>query len=384
MLASSQELPPLPSTPSSSHTAPHHRLLYRGALSLPDSYLLLDGLSFVAETRSAVQGSPSVNLLSNSLALALESMRGRPSLHLVGTQRVEDVWLDGKTIVSVYVHPKSILSRIYFQNTLCLDTIISADNRTSTGVRVSLTEDNDTETSDFLIYGQLLPSSHPSSPSSSISPPLTLQLYAARILPTPPSPTPHTRKPRPDDPTPRKPSAYLKRKPSAALALGDGKKPKIGRGLEEDEQLKLAREVMLHGPRPKLSRDKSEVDVFKVPPLPSSLSQDVFGAVNSVSSNPKGKEKEKEGSSELEKANKTVIKQASVACLASHGISKREPEFNELYQAIYRGTTFALRNIMRTQAVNVRVVERLLEQHARMYVNSNINGEHHTALDTRK
>ncbi len=103
MLASSQELPPLPSTPSSSHTAPTHRLLYRGALSLPDSYLLLDGLSFVAETRSGIQGSPSVNLLSNSLALALESMRGRPSLHLVGTQRVEDVWLDGKTTVSVFV-----------------------------------------------------------------------------------------------------------------------------------------------------------------------------------------------------------------------------------------------------------------------------------------
>lgn len=78
--------------------------------------------------------------------------------------------------------------------------------------------------------------------------------------------------------------------------------------LEEDEQLRLAREVMLHGPqaRPnsKLSRerekDKSEADVFKVPPLPPSLSQlqDVFGAVNPV--------KEKEGSSELEKANKTV------------------------------------------------------------------------------
>ena len=98
-----QELPPLPGTPSSSHNATHHRLLYRGSLSLPDSYLLLDGLSFVAESRAAIQGSPSLSLLSNPLALALESMRGRPSLHLLGTERLEDVWLDTRANVSVYV-----------------------------------------------------------------------------------------------------------------------------------------------------------------------------------------------------------------------------------------------------------------------------------------
>ncbi len=89
------------STPSRSQNAnPNaHRLLYRGALSLPDSHLLLDGLSFIAETR--VGYSPSVNLLSNPLALALESMRGRPSLHLLGTEKLEDVWLDTKNTVNV-------------------------------------------------------------------------------------------------------------------------------------------------------------------------------------------------------------------------------------------------------------------------------------------
>lgn len=148
-----------PGTPSSTaKDSSQHRLLYRGALSVPDSYLLLDGLSFVAETRNLPQGSPSVTLLSNPLALALESMRGRPSLHLLGTERLEDVWLDPKTSVSVcvpllcavifkftvpdrYIHQYSTLSRLYFQNILCVDPITSEQKRTRIGVRVSLTDD---------------------------------------------------------------------------------------------------------------------------------------------------------------------------------------------------------------------------------------------------
>lgn len=85
------------STPS--RTQNTHRLLYRGALSLPDSHLLLDGLSFIADTR--IGYSPSVNLLENPLALALESMRGRPSLHLLGTEKLSDVCLDVRSTVSV-------------------------------------------------------------------------------------------------------------------------------------------------------------------------------------------------------------------------------------------------------------------------------------------
>lgn len=73
--------------------------------------MLLDGLSFVAETRSAIQNSPAANLLSNPLALALESMRGRPSLHLLGTERLEDLWLDAKSNISVCVS-SSHLERI--------------------------------------------------------------------------------------------------------------------------------------------------------------------------------------------------------------------------------------------------------------------------------
>ena len=72
---------------------PSYRLLYRGALSLPDSLILLDGLTFAARLDSPSKHS-TFNLLQNPLALALESMRGRPSLRFMGTVLLRDVWLD--------------------------------------------------------------------------------------------------------------------------------------------------------------------------------------------------------------------------------------------------------------------------------------------------
>lgn len=90
-------------TPRSSADSPY-RLLYRGALSLPDSYLTLDGIAFSARLPnrdiSALQDSPSTTrtdasareLMYNPLALALESMRGRQTLRFKGTVDLADVW----------------------------------------------------------------------------------------------------------------------------------------------------------------------------------------------------------------------------------------------------------------------------------------------------
>ncbi len=102
-------------------TQPTYRLLYRGALALPDSRLLLDGLTFGARLGSPVKqnhpgtrintntgtstgagsstGTSSLftgtsHLLENPLALALESMRGRPTLRLVGSIKMGEVYLD--------------------------------------------------------------------------------------------------------------------------------------------------------------------------------------------------------------------------------------------------------------------------------------------------
>lgn len=91
-----------PLTPAATPTPPRitepthanaYRLLYRGALSLPDSHILLDGLTFAARLDSP---SKHTQLLQNPLALALESMRGRPSLRFRGVVKLDDdnLWLD--------------------------------------------------------------------------------------------------------------------------------------------------------------------------------------------------------------------------------------------------------------------------------------------------
>ena len=81
---------------------PSYRLLYRGALSLPDSLLLLDGLTFSVRLNSPSKHS-TFNLLQNPLALALESMRGRPSLRFLGTVFLREVWMDESCGVEMYV-----------------------------------------------------------------------------------------------------------------------------------------------------------------------------------------------------------------------------------------------------------------------------------------
>jgi hypothetical protein len=107
-----------PSTPSGSvytpgrallsPARPTHRLLYRGALSLPDSHIVLDGLTFVANplehARPFVSTPGAAELMDNPLALALETMRGRSSVRLLGEVRLDsmhDVWLDESGDVSL-------------------------------------------------------------------------------------------------------------------------------------------------------------------------------------------------------------------------------------------------------------------------------------------
>ena len=84
---------PTKSTTNTKGGATPYRLLYRGALSLPDSLLLLDGLTFAARLDSPSKHS-TFHLLENPLALALESMRGRPTLRHLGIVNLKDVYLD--------------------------------------------------------------------------------------------------------------------------------------------------------------------------------------------------------------------------------------------------------------------------------------------------
>lgn len=107
-----------------------------------------------------------------------------------------------------------------------------------------------------------------------------------------------------------------------SLNLGGNKRSKSS--MEEDVQIRRAREVMLNMPkaapselnRLKRAQSSRTLDTFKVPSLParggslgSIASQSSFDVFGSVAETVKGKDKptiEQAGSSELEKANKTV------------------------------------------------------------------------------
>ncbi|OJA14140.1 hypothetical protein AZE42_06720 [Rhizopogon vesiculosus] len=346
------------------------RLLYRGALSLPDSYLLLDGLTFSANLIA------NKDLLHNPLALALESMRGRPSLRLKGTEQLKNVWIDASDDVCMDIHPTATLSRVYFENILCL-SCLSPDGRTEIGVRVALGDTDGPATTEMLIFGESFPSPIAStSTSSSVHTP-TLAIRVARI-------TPAARAPRPDDPTPRKPPLHLitRNQSIGDLAANTRIRPK-GNAKEESEVVRRAREVMLHLPSSKSRGRGKEKDkgkgtaVFKVPALPArkgdhAADMDVFGPVGDA----KGKaravniEAVDEGIGDVEQENKSIIKKFTVRHLDAVGISKPHPEFKELFGFVYRGTAFALRATIKKSPVSARVLDALVEAHIKLYVTS--------------
>ncbi|KIJ66062.1 hypothetical protein HYDPIDRAFT_166993 [Hydnomerulius pinastri MD-312] len=417
---------------------PSYRLLYRGALSLPDSYLLLDGLAFSARLpdplTSTSYNSPTHllsqsdsyarDLMHNPLALALESMRGRPSLRFKGTVRLQDVWMDDVGEFHMDIHPFATLSRVYFENILCLSPLVPATRdafgpkRTEVGVRVALGDTDGPETTEMIIYGEastsLCPPQLTPTASSSTSPaPRPLTIRVARLTPAP-------RAPRPDDPTPRKPPAHLFGG-SAVGELGASKRirPQTtsdkGKGKEraEDDAVRRAREVMLHLPgskvpangRAKLKGQSSETaldktrqkskdkerpssgdPVFKIPELPAKARRehghagtDVFGAVEPPRAlvNGKGKGKARDADIEteesqslgsIEAANKLLLKKSAVRHLANAGVSRTHAEFKDLFGFVYRGAAFALRAQMKLSHISTHAMDALIEAHVKLYV----------------
>ncbi|KAJ7033414.1 hypothetical protein C8F04DRAFT_1002868 [Mycena alexandri] len=305
------------------------RLLYRGALSLPDSHLLLDGLTFVARLEHPSSGGH--NLLENPLALALESMRKRPSLRWMGPTKLASIYMDETGGISMDIHPNATLTRIYFENTFCLDP--SHDF----GIKVALGDSDGSDTTQMIIFAR---------PQATGE----LQLIVARITPAPPPPS-LLRLPRPDDPTPRRPPIRFDRSSSV------GSNPLVRK--RTASMANLGSSVRL---------DSAS---FKVPDVPRSsvkreedLDDDVFGQVEN-----KGKRKatESEAENQMEKANKTIIKQSAMHLLP---IPKTHPEYKDVYGTVYRGVLFALRGEVKRSAVDLKSVERLVKIHVNMYVPS--------------
>ncbi|KAG6873141.1 hypothetical protein C0995_002515 [Termitomyces sp. Mi166 len=374
---------PAPSTSITNPTPPRpadsalnsYRLLYRGALSLPDSHLLLDGLTFVARLDTP---SKSNHLLQNQLALALESMRGRPSLRLIGVVKLHDdenLWLDESGGIEMDIHSRAALTRIYFENVFCLTPFASTStsvppNTSDIGIKVALGDSDGPETTHMVIYAR-------SNQDDS-----SLNLIVARLTTRPPPTKSLPRLPRPDDPTPRKPPPLyvanggikgtrpgLKRVPSIASARElkrvatitiAGPKHKKVAGVDGAVMADLGSGVRL-GDGKNTSKDSG---LFKVPEVPLKSTakgkgkqvegdKDVFGTVSSSKPVSKGKRKRDadrdQEVGEMERTNKDTIKRYTLDHLykrkdptTSARFDKSHPEFKELFSYISRGVVFAL------------------------------------------
>ncbi|KAJ8077410.1 hypothetical protein AAF712_007484 [Marasmius tenuissimus] len=344
-----------------------HRLLYRGALSLPDSHLLLDGITFSARLDAEHK------LLDNPLALALESMRRRPALRFLGTANLKEVYMDASGQISMDIHPDAMLSRIYFETMFCLP----CTSTEQLGVRVALGDTTGPETTEIVIYIRESPSEANANQA---------ELAVARILPVPPA-----RLSRPDDPTPRKPPTHpmgrsreLRRLPSSnlssstrpgippsTLAASLGSDVRVGKAQPEFKVPLLPAKV-----KPKSSKEKGKA---KAP----ETSDDVFGSATTTGSKSVKRKRSTENESQvkaaetetpIERENKNVIKRATVHQLAAASITKAHPEWKELFNNIYRGTGYALRSEMKTRPVGQETIDRLVAMHVGMYAEGHTGG----------
>ncbi|THV02889.1 hypothetical protein K435DRAFT_962852 [Dendrothele bispora CBS 962.96] len=361
-----------------------HRLLYRGALSLPESYFLLDGLTFTARLDATR------NLIDNPLALALESMRGRPSLRFMGTVNYKKLYIDDSGEITVDIHPEATLSRLYFENLFCLE--VPSEEGEKMGLRVALGDTIGPETTQILIFPKPILSEQ--SETTTTTP--MYALAVARILSGPPAS--RARIPRPDDPTPRKPppvpfgfAAKAKLK-----SQGPGNISRVPSG----SFAVLGKEVRL---------GETDVDVFKVPVLPVNKDKGKGKATNSKgnafgsgtvldgsssSASSKGKRKRieetdidienatGEAESPIERENKNRIKRVIVQELSKSSITKGHKEYREVFNHVYMGVCFALRANMKTGHVPDQPMQSFVKSHVSMYACSprlqteNIQDEH--------
>ncbi|KAI3608499.1 hypothetical protein WG66_000869 [Moniliophthora roreri] len=345
-----------------------YRLLYRGALSLPDSHLYLDGITFSARLDAGH------NLFENPLALALESMRGRPALRFMGVTSMKDIHIDDSGGILMDIHPEATLSRIYFENMFCLPTT-STD---TIGIRIALGDSDGPETTQIIVYIKSLPSEDSNSSGA--------QLSVARITPGPP--VAKVRAPRPDDPTPRKPPSHsstrsrdLRRVSTANLVALNAQNRK------QAQSDTLAASL---GSGVRLGKAPPE---FKVPQLPpkdpkgkakekgkgkaaEQTEADVFNVGNKGVKRKRAEEHETQSQSQIdateneipmERDNKNRIKRATHQHLISASVQKSHPEYKEVFNYIYRGTCFSLRSEIKSRPVEQNAMERVVAMHMALY-----------------
>ncbi|KAL7415710.1 hypothetical protein BDY24DRAFT_267690 [Mrakia frigida] len=187
------------------------------------------------------------------LSLALESLKGRPSIRYRGLVRIgvaevekeagEKVegTVEGEGGVRLYTDPRCPLVLNFLRRQLLLllspssssnPSPLDASGRTTHGILIGL-GDESVESSNLIIYAL----SSPSSSSNTLQPqPMTLHL--GRYNPSPPTPLPGGKvPPRPDDPAPRRPPFAVSGK-SRSFGREREKRKSVGGGEKEKEKEK--------------------------------------------------------------------------------------------------------------------------------------------------
>ncbi|KAJ3756268.1 hypothetical protein FB446DRAFT_481093 [Lentinula raphanica] len=371
----------------SSPSRPTHRLLYRGSLSLPDSDLTLDGLTFSARINAGH------TLFENPLALALESMRGRPTLRFMGVVNLKEMHMDDSGDITLDIHPDAVLSQIYFENMFCLPS-------TSTdiiGIKIAL-DDSGPDTTQLIVYLKSIPNQDDQTGPQCV-------LSVARITPMPVA---KPRAPRPDDPTPRK-----------APLIPFGKAVDLRRVASFNASNDLVRKrqklpngslVANLGSDVRLGQKPATDGSFKTPALPMKsgrakegdkgkgkgiAADDVFGSESMVAGSSgdgrrkvenKGKRKRDNEDGTIaeettqETENKTRIKRCVIHQLTKHHIPKTHPEFKDIYQHASHGVAFALRGEIKDRPIEEQIMEQLVLTHVRMYTGHTLRNTHSASI----
>ncbi|CAE6505526.1 unnamed protein product [Rhizoctonia solani] len=393
-----------------------HRMLYRGALSVPGSAILLEGIQFIARLPGIVP-----SLLAAPLPLALESMRGIPALKLLGTMKLtaDTARLDTEIDVRLHIHPQAYVTHGYFQRALVLGTEYIPERPllrsphphphidpriTSTAVRIGLGEDV------IVVYGRLQAEEHTRvERGKGIG---KLELVAARLLdPACQSddsddddqmdsqdavfavPQTVVRAPRPDDPLPREPPtrAILKRTDSTSLGgikrtasvvgakrFGRVRSEVVVRGLGEQVDTPLSKPTKLKEPTSSVkgkSRAKGKPKVEDG----TGDTDDPFAVESEVDAStmlPKMMARVKSGSAATpaggeEAANKALVKRFAQSALETYGVDRDDAGFKEIFGYVTRGVGFAFRNKMKCEKIGKDELRKMVVRHVEMYVGGN-------------
>ncbi|CAE6354663.1 unnamed protein product [Rhizoctonia solani] len=409
-----EEPGPSTSTTLGSSLDTQHRLLYRGALCIPGSAILLEGIQFIARLPGVVPP-----LLSAPLPLALESMRRIPALKLLGTMKLspDTARLDTEIDVRLYIHPHAYVTHGYFQRVLALGPEYIPERPllrsphphphidpriTSTAVRIGLGEDV------IVVYGRLQLEEYTRVERGQGTG--KLELVAARLLdPTSQSddssededqvehdavfavPLSVARPPRPDDPLPREPptramlrrtestlAGGIKRTVSGVKRFGRVRSEVVVRGLGEQIDTPLSKPTKLKEPTSSV-KGKSRAK-GKSKPEDADDPFAVLGAESEVDASavlPKMMARVKSASAVIpavggeEATNKALIKRLAQSALETYGIDREDPGFKELFGYVTRGVGFAFRNKMKCEKIGKDELRRMVVRHVELYVGGN-------------